>query len=417
MNEVLKLPAYPRLLVAYTLNELAWWIGSLALAVLVYRHTGSAFGAMGFFLCSQSLPALLSPAVVARLDQRAPGRVLPLLYALEAVLFLALAWSASRYALAPVLALAALDGIVAVTSRSLARAVTVAVTSPAGLLREGNALINACFSVCFLAGPALGGLIVVAGGTTAALLAGSALFALVTLTLATASSLPGSSSNRTPSAGRLRAALSYASAHRSIGVLLCLRVAALVFFTISIPVEVVFAQHSLHAGAGGYGALLSAWGAGAVAGSAVYARWRALPDRLLIAVGAGLLGIGFLVMALAPSLKLGLAGAAIGGLGNGIETISAYTALQEHVEQQWMALIMSLNESIAQAVPGVGILLGGAIAGLAGPRAALATAGGGALAVMVAVWIVLRSRAGIPRAAGQADPAAARSPAAGIARR
>ena len=51
----------------------------------------------------------------------------------------------------------------------------------------------------------------------------------------------------------------------------------MVLFTISFPVEVVFAQHSLHAGPRGYGALLSAWGAGAVVGSAVYARWRRSP--------------------------------------------------------------------------------------------------------------------------------------------
>ena len=38
-----------------------------------------------------------------------------------------------------------------------------------------------------------------------------------------------------------------------------------------------------------------------------------------------------------------------------------------------MAMMMSLNESIFQAVPGVGILLGGALAALAGPRAALAS--------------------------------------------
>ena len=42
-----------------------------------------------------------------------------------------------------------------------------------------------------------------------------------------------------------------------------------------------------------------------------------------------------------------------------------------------MALIMSLNESMFQAMPGAGIVLGGAITALAGPRVALAVAGGG----------------------------------------
>src|ERR1039457_2482315 len=77
VKRVLRLPAYRRLLAAYTLNELAWSVGSLALAVLVYRRTGSAVGAMAFFLCSQFFPALISPAVVARLDQRARSEERP----------------------------------------------------------------------------------------------------------------------------------------------------------------------------------------------------------------------------------------------------------------------------------------------------------------------------------------------------
>jgi len=391
VREVLKLPAYRRLFAAYTLNELALSIGSLALAVLVYRKTGSAFGAAGFFLCSQFVPALLSPALVARLDQRSPGVILPALYALEAVAFLALAGLASSFALVPVLVLAVVDGALGLTSRALARAATVAVTAPAGLLREGNAISNAAFSVCFMAGPAIGGVVVASGGTVAVLLANSCLFALIALTLATASGIPGVPADRTGdgAGARLRAALSYAARRPAIRALLGLQSVALLFFTISIPVEVVFAQHTLHAGASGYGGLLSAWGAGAVAGSVVYARWRAASPRVLISLGAGALGIGFVVMAVAPSLVLALVGSAVAGCGNGIEAVAARTTLQEHVEEQWMAMMMSLNESIFQAVPGGGIALGGTLAALASPRIALAVAGGGALLVTAATWALL----------------------------
>src|SRR5450755_3017389 len=149
VKRVLRLPAYRRLLAAYALNELAWSVGTLALAVLVYRRTGSVIGSSAFFLCSQFIPALISPLVVARLDQRAPRRVLPALYGLEGVLFFVLAWAASRFSLAPVLALTLADGVVAVSARALARTATVEVLTPAGLLREGNALTNAVFSVCF----------------------------------------------------------------------------------------------------------------------------------------------------------------------------------------------------------------------------------------------------------------------------
>ncbi len=61
---------------------------------------------------------------------------------------------------------------------------------------------------------------------------------------------------------------------------------------------------------------------------------------------------------------MAIVGAAIAGIGNGVETVAARTALQEEVEDRWMALMMALNESLFQSVPGAGILLGGAITAL-----------------------------------------------------
>jgi MFS family permease len=413
MGKVLKLRPYRRLLAAYTLNELAWSIGSVALAYLIYQRTGSAIGAAAFFLSSQFVPALLSTFLVARLDRRRPRLVLPVLYLAEAVAFFGLATLARHFSLAPILVLATLDGILALVARSLARAATVEVTSAAGLLREGNAISNSVFSICYMAGPALAGAIVVAGGASAALYTNAVVFALIAVTLLTARGLPGASSDRVPATGRVRAALAHARRRPAIRALFSLQAIAVLFFTISIPVEVVFAQHSLHAGAGGYGALLTAWGGGAVVGSAVYARWHALPLRQLIALGAGALGAGFILMASAPSLAVAVVGSALAGVGNGIEAVSARTALQEQVEQSWMALMMSLNESMYQLVPGAGIVLGGALASLASPRAALAVAGAGALGVTAAAWLVLRpSVLGGSGAGGAASPEApARRPA------
>lgn len=404
MRRVLKIAAYRRLLAAYTLNELAFMVGSVALALLVFRRTGSALGATAFFLFSQFVPALIAPMVVARVDQRRAGLVLPILYWFEGVVFLVLAWLASRHAaVVPVLALALLDGIAALTARSLARAATVSVTTSAGLLREGNAIANAAFSVCFMAGPVLGGAVVAAGGTSAALLADSALFAVIGLTLATAGGLPEPGQVRSSARGRVRAALGYVRNRPLVRDLLLLQCAALLFFTISIPVEVVFAQHTLQAGAAGYGGLLSAWGAGAVGGSAIYARWRRLPSRELIALGAFALGVGFLVLAAAPTLAVAIIGGACAGVGNGVEAVAARTALQEETEEHWMALMMSLNESILQSVPGAGILLGGALTALGSPRLAFAVAGVGSLVITAGTWVVLAPRRARPDALGERD--------------
>jgi MFS family permease len=389
MKQVLRLPVYRRLLAAFVFNELAWSVGTIALSVLVYRHTGSAIGSTGFFLCAQVFPALLSPPIVARLDQRAPKQVLPSLYALEAVLFGALAWMTSVFSLAPVLVLALADGVVAITARALASAARVEILKPVDLLHEGNALSNGLFSICFMAGPLLGGAVVVAGGTVAALLVNCGFFALMALLLATGG-LPGAGPDRGPVAGRLRAALAHARADRPLLVLLMFQLVGLVFFTITIPVEVVFAQHTIHAGPGGYGVLLSAWGAGAVAGSAVYARWRRGSTRVLVGGSSATLGVGFALMAVAPSLLLAAIGAALGGVGNAVVSTATRTAVQARTPMRWIALMMSLNESITQLAPGVGFVLGGVITALAGTRTAFGVAGIGSLLFAAAAMAVLR---------------------------
>jgi Na+/melibiose symporter-like transporter len=419
MKKVLELPAFRRLLVAYTLNELAASIGAVALALLVYRRTGSALGAAGFFLCAEFGPALVSPLFVARLDQQAAARVLGLLYALQAVLFLALAWLVGRFELISVLALSLINGVFAVTARVLARAAWTSFSRSAGLLREANAIINGSFSICFLIGPAIGGGIVALDGTVAALLANVGAYALISLIVATARDLPEAVPDRASALKRVRSALEVARRDPVIRRLLGLQGVGMLFFTISIPVEVVFAQHTLHAGAGGYGVLLSAWGGGAILGSALYARWRALASRMVISLGSLLLGAGFLIMAVAPSLAVAIAGAAVAGIGNGIVFVAMRTALQEATPERWLALILSLNESILLAVPGIGILTGGAIAAIAGPRAAFAAGAGGSLAIAALMWLKLGGadrqepvRTGVPD-----EPAVPEHPLTAVTRR
>lgn len=399
MREVLKLGAFRRLMTAYALTLIAWWVGNVTLTLLVYKKTGSAIGAAGFFLCAQFVPALLSPFLVARIDQRASRLVLAALYALEALAFIALSRLVSHFSLVAVLALVLVDGAMFVSALALTRSVSVRVTSAVGLLREGNAVAQSVSSTCFLVGPALGGLVVAVGGTAVALLGSACLFALIALTFVTATSLPEPPSERSPLTGRARAAFAYATKSQEIRRILGVQAVALALFTIAVPVEVVLVRHSLHSGASGYGVLLSSWGGGALLGSAIYARWRSRPGREFITLAACLLGVGYCVMAAAPSLGLAIAGAAIGGIGNGMEFVAVRTLLQEHTEEAWMAMMMSFTESLTEAVPGVGIVIGGAIAALAGPRPAMAVAGAGSLVIAGVVWVMLRPSSGRDRSA------------------
>jgi MFS family permease len=111
-------------------------------------------------------------------------------------------------------------------------------------------------------------------------------------------------------------------------------------------------------------------------------------------------------MAAAPSLVVAIVGAAIAGVGNGIVFVAGRTALQEAVTGGWMALMMSLNESIYQAVPGIGIVVGGAITATAGARLALAVAGIGCVATSFGAWLTL-----LPESLRSARPRMSEEPA------
>lgn len=393
MTKCLRLPAFRRLFAAYVFNELAWSVGTLALAVLVYRQTRSAIGSTAFFLSAQFLPGLVSPALVARIDRTPPRIILPALYAVEAVLFGVLAWLTHHFTLVPVLALALADGIIAGAGRALATATRTAILRPIDLLPEGNALTGFGFSGAYMLGPVLGGVVVAAGGTVAALLVNCGFFAVMALILA-ATVLPASDAEPGKVLARLKEGLGHARQDRVLGRLLLMQSVGLVCFTISIPVEVVYTQHTLHAGADGYGLLMGFWGGGAVLGSTMYARWRRRSAGMLIGGSATALGIGFGVMAAAPTLPVALAGAAFAGAGNSVEFVAARTAMQERTPDRWMALMLSVADSMAQIMPGVGILLGGVITAVTTSRVALAVGAAGSLVFAVAVTVVLREMTG-----------------------
>lgn len=390
MKRALRLAAYRRLLAAYALNEIAYIIGALALTVLIYRRTGSAAGATAYFLCAQVGPSFVTPALVPRIDRFAPRVTLPALYVVETGLFVALALLADSFSLVPVLALTLLDGVLALSARTIARTASVTVLEPAGLLREGNALMNAAFSACFLAAPAIGGAAVAAAGAQATLVGVAAGFGCVGAVLLSGRDLPGAA-RRGGERRRLTGALRRIREHPALLRLLVLQSTAVVFFTISVPVEIVFVHRSLHDSVSAYGVLLAVWGGGATVGSAVYARIRGLPSRLLVCGATALLGVGYLGLAVAPDLAFALLAAFVGGAGNGVEAVAARTALQEEVEAEWLMVVTAINEAANQAAPGLGIIIGGALAVLASARVALAVAGLGAFAVAGLSWPLLRA--------------------------
>ena len=388
---------FSRLLASYTVNELGDAVGIVALAVLVYNETEAVAPTAAFFIAAKFLPALIAPALTARLDQLALRRSLPALYVVEAAAFAALAMVADGAFFLPlVLALGLLDGALAITGRGLTRGAVATVLQPAGLLKEGNALMNIGFAVASVGGAALAGLLIAEFGVAVALIVDAASFLAIALLLALTRGLPAVHMERQPWRERFGAGIRFARQNPTVRLLLIGQAIALVLFTLVVPIEVIYAKDSLGASDAGFGILLASWGAGIVVGSLIYLLVRQRSAIALIVISTALIGGAYLAMATAETLLLACLISVVGGAGNGMQWISVMTTLQEMTPADYQARIVGLLESLGAAMPGVGYLAGGALVALGSPRTAYAVAGAGVLVLVVAAIIVRPSFARAP---------------------
>ena len=157
---------------------------------------------------------------------------------------------------------------------------------------------------------------------------------------------------------------------------------AVIFFTLIVPIEIVYAAETLSTDDLGYGILLSAWGAGIVLGSLVFLAVRRRAVSTLILSSTLAIGCAYLGMAVSRELWLACAFSVLGGLGNGIQWVSVMTALQETTPDDLQARVTGLLESITSAMTGVGFLIGGIITSLTAPPTAFAVSGIGVAALV-----------------------------------
>jgi predicted MFS family arabinose efflux permease len=381
---------FSRLLASYTVNELGDAVGLVALAVLVYDRTEAVAPTAAFFLAAKFLPALLAPLLTARLDQLALRRSLPGLYVLEAAVFAALAFIADGAFFLPlVLALGLLDGVLAITGRSLTRGAVATVLQPTALLKEGNALMNIGFALASVGGAALAGLLIAEFGVAVALLVDAASFLAIAVLLALTRGLPRAHIERQPFRARFAEGMRFARRNPAVRLLLIGQALALTMFTIIVPIEVIYAKESLGSSDAGFGILLASWGAGIVVGSLVYLLVKQRSALALIVISTALIGGAYLGMAVADTLLVACLISVVGGAGNGMQWISVVTTLQEMTPTDYQARIVGLLESLGAAMPGVGYLIGATLVAVGSPRTAYAVAGAGVF-LLVAAVLVLR---------------------------
>jgi len=414
----LSLPRLRRILAAYTVNRLGTWVGLVALSLAVFDHTHSAFAVGALLFAWQALPAFLVPAVVARVEASTRRSELSGLYFFEAVATAALAILQWHFWLPAVLLLAALDGTAALAASALLRAevARIARDQIEGQLegatrpdesteadaqdaeRKANAALNVAFSITFVAGPVLGGMVVAAAGAPAALFIDVGSFLIcgaLLIHLHPHVDEAGGDSVR----AHLRAAWTHINEVPALRALLLTEAFALVFIQSGGPIEVVYAKATLHAGDRGYGLLVTAWGAGAVLASVVFARSVRRPLGVMLSAGIFALGAAFVGFALAPSLAVACVASFVGGVGNGLEWPSLISLVQRLTPQHLHGRLMGTVESLAALCLAIGLLLGGALVALSSARVAFVVVGLGAMVSTIA-FVRLSLRGLEPAATG-----------------
>jgi predicted MFS family arabinose efflux permease len=293
-----------------------------------------------------------------------------------------------------IIALALADGTLAFVARSVTRASTASTLMPHDLMPEGKAAFNLALAVATVAGPVLGGAVLALLGASTALAVDGASFLLAALLIARVPGLharAAGSEAAGPRRGRqLRATFGYVAGHRTLRALVFGEGIAFVFFYLVVPVTVIYAARSLHAGPGGYAAILASWGAGAVLGSTLHVRLARRTGHAGILISTAAVALAYLGTGLAPTLLVACCFSVLGGVGNGTQWASVETTVHQLVDEHFRLRVSAMLESMAALAPGVGIVLGGGLTALFSPRAAYLAAGAG-LVVLIAVAALARA--------------------------
>lgn len=244
-------------------------------------------------------------------------------------------------------------------------------------LARAIGLNSVVFNLARLGGPALAGMLIATAGAAVVF----AINALSYLPLICGLLIVGARPGRRSGLGltALRQALAFVGQAREVRLLLWLLAANSVLVTAFIVLAPAVSA-GLGAGAPGTGFLLSAAGAGALIAGGLVAWLGNRSIRLLLASGV-CVGLGQLVVGLAPVLLVGMVGMALAGGGMVAFSAISNARIQGQVPEELRGRVMSLY---ALAVPGLAPLAGvlvGSAAAVGGTAATLAV---GALA-----WLVI----------------------------
>lgn len=366
------------------------WIQNLAVPFVVYQLTSSAFW-VGFATFSQFIPTMLlgplAGSVADRFDRR---RILLITQSAMAVVALALwaLWASGSRALAPLLALVAVQGVI--QGLNIAAWQTfVNDLVPRRDLLSAISLNSLQFNAARAVGPAIAGILLATVGATAAFLANALSFTFVIVALLLVRTRP---SRRTQpmSGGFIRQfgrALGYTRSQP--GILLAMVIAVLVGL-LGNPVQqftVVFAADEFHVGPLGLAFLNVAIGLGAAVAFVMVGGWDSIATKATITrIALITYGAAVIAFALSPNYATGFASLMVVGGGFLALISTTNTSIQSIVADHIRGRVLACRIMAFSGSYPIGALAQGWVADQVGARTAVA--GSGALLLLAGLWLI-----------------------------
>jgi len=373
------------------LSLMGTWMQSVAQSWLIYQLTGSAvlLGAVNF--CNQVPVLFLSPVGGTVADRHERRRLIMTTQAtLMTLAFVLAALTLSGVVQVwHILALATLQGIVNSFDMPARQSFVVEMVGKKDL-PNAIALNSTMFNAARMVGPAVGGLLVaLTSEGWCFLINGLSFLAVLTgLYFITVPKRPAPSAD--DGKGGVAQGIAFAARtepYRSLLLLVATLSLAGMPFTVLLP---VFATQ-LHAGPDGYGLLMGAVGMGALAGAIRLALYRDSEKlNLLPGLAAGGMGIGLVLLGLAPSFWLSEAALLVIGFCLITTTAVCNTLLQSHVPDRLRGRIMACYMMCFAGLAPFGALAAGAAAHRIG--APLTVMIGGSICFLGGLLFQLRRR-------------------------
>jgi MFS family permease len=260
-------------------------------------------------------------------------------------------------------------------------------------LPNAVALNSTSFNAARMIGPAIAGMLIAGVGTGWVFILNAFSFAAVLFSLSRLRLHELHARERAPQGARGFIAGFRYVAKRSDIVVVLVMMGLICTFAVNFPIFIsTMAVTVFHAGASQFGILSSMMAIGSVAGALLAAR-REHPNLTIITLGAGAMGVGLVLAALAPAY--GLFGLALILVGLAAQTVTTTTigAVQISTDSFMRGRVMAIVMAVAMGGTPIGAPIVGWVADRFGPRWAIAAgASSCVIAVVIAVTYMMRHR-------------------------